>query len=143
MRLNSILRFMIFLSLVVAFTSTAQARRKKIHKHKHKKNGQLMKSINDAMDRSNEDQQKMKIIVDFEADERMDSWSERDNHVIEIKHTGASSIGSVDLGEADFSYEESGEDQSGLNGLTSPVEDESVDINFDEELREVSSIKKD
>ena len=41
--------------------------------------------------------------------------------------------------DADLEIQESGEDSSGLNQLRSNVDEESTDINFDDELREVSS----
>ena len=132
-----IFRFGVVLLILLSFCNTAYADRAK-----RKRKGQLMKSINEAVERSNSDQERIQIRFDVEADERKENWDTRKLESIEIKHTGTSTLKAADLGEADYFYdEEIGRDQSGLDSLHSDVIDEPTDINFDEELRDVSSLK--
>lgn len=126
----------IIFMLLLGMTQNAYAEKAK----KNGKKGLLVKSINDAMQRSESEQDRIKIRFDTEADERIDSWQVRDRDMIEIKHSG-SSLEPVSLGMPDYSYEESGIDQSGLNGLHGDYKEEPIEIDFDKELRDVSSIK--
>lgn len=103
--------------------------------------GQLATSIKEARHRADNERQKLSNKAINETNQQMDSWTERTQETIEIQHTGMSGHGGVDLGDPDFSMEDLGEDHSGLDSLRSRVEEESTDIDFDEELREVSSIK--
>jgi hypothetical protein len=104
-------------------------------------NGTLARSIDEAKIRSDKEQEKIRVTVSFEADERLDSWNQRDRDPIKIRPNGTRPIEALKLDEADLSYEESGIDQSGLNRWHSDYEKETIEINFDEELRDVSSIK--
>jgi len=133
--IQRITKILIVLFMMFGVSQTAYGKRAK-------RKGQLLDSIRDAMDRSDSEQNRIRNRQDDEANQRVKSWKVRKLDSIEIKHTGASSAEPVDLGDTDFSYDEVGVDQSGLDSLHSDVVEESVDINFDEELREVSS-KKD
>ncbi len=105
------------------------------------KNGQLVRSINEAVNRSDSEQDQIKTKIEKEADRRVETWADRDRDLIVIQHSGMSSMDPANLGEADLDYEEVGIDQSGLDRLRTDVEDEPIDIDFDKELREVSSVK--
>ncbi len=105
------------------------------------KNGQLVQSINEAVNRSDNEQDQIKTKIEKEADRRVETWADRDRDLIVIQHSGMSSTDPANLGEADFDYEDVGIDQSGLDRLRTDVEDEPIDIDFDKELREVSSVK--
>ncbi len=139
-----IIRWIVMLVLILGLAPNAYGKRAKTRtkttKVKVRKN-HLKKSINDAVDRSDKEQKRIKVRFDDEADERVESWTIRQKDVIEIKHTGTSSIEPVNLGEANLTEEEVGEDQSGLDSLRQEVNDEPTDIDFDKELREVSSLK--
>lgn len=107
-----------------------------------KEDGMLINALQDAMVRSSDDQMNIRQRVLDERDSRMQDWSERQVDAIEIKST-ASYSQPYNIGiKADVEMEESGEDTSGLNGLRSQIEEESTDINFDEELREVSLLEE-
>ena len=77
--------------------------------------------------------------MDEEAVDRIEGWTIRNRQAIEIKHTGASTIDPVDLGDPDFSMEELGEDRSGLDDLKGDYYEESIDIDFGERERELVS----
>ena len=102
-----------------------------------------MVSIKAAVKKSDSDQNRIKDKMNSEANQRIESWQAREMEAIQIKHSGTSSLEPVDLGDPDFSMEDLGEDNSGLIRLRTDtdIEEESTDINFDEELREVSSMK--
>lgn len=139
MAFPKILHFVLLLFIVFGLNNAADA---KSSKKKNKKGQtQLSESINDAMKRSDTDQEKIRIRFDDEATDRIEAWQGRKMDMIEIKHTGTSSITPVDLGDPDYSYEESGVDQSGLDSLHSDIEEESIKYDFDKELRDVSSLK--
>ncbi len=106
-----------------------------------RKGGQLVQSINEAVERSDTDQERIKDQIDREADHRVQTWADRDRELIEIKHTGVAPTDTANLGEADLTYEEVGIDQSGLDSLRTDVEEEPIHIDFDKELRDVSSVK--
>ena len=131
------LRLAVVLVVHFGFCETAYAKKAK------KKKGQLMISIKKAVEKSDSDQEKHKDRMAEEADARFDSWAARQDEIIEIKHSGTSSLEPAKLGSPDMYYdEEVGIDQSGLDSLHSgDIEEESTDINFDEELRDVSSVK--
>ncbi|MCJ8275487.1 MAG: hypothetical protein MJK18_01495, partial [Bdellovibrionales bacterium] len=98
----------------------------------------------EAKYRSDDDQRELKNKAIREQERRQDSWAERDIEAIEIKGTSSYTTSSYDIGvEADLEIDDSGEDNSGLNKLRSKVEEESTDIDFDAELREVSQIQVD
>ena len=100
--------------------------------------GTLEDAISSAQIRSQDDQMALKQRVESEKEQRLEQWSQRNLGAIEIKNS-APIPSNFDIGiEADLDEEESGEDNSGLNHLRSNVEQESTDINFDDELREVS-----
>ena len=80
-------------------------------------------------------------MVEMEDDERRNGWTARDFNAIEIRRGGVSTLEAAELGAPDFSMEDLGEDHSGLKGLKSDVDEEPIYIDFDEELREVSSTK--
>lgn len=97
-------------------------------------------NIQDAMDKSHADHRRLKKKVSLKTDKRMQALDTRSTETIEIKNTGGSVL---DMGGADSAIDNhQGEDNSGLNHLRSHVEEESTDIDFDSELREVSSTKK-
>ncbi len=125
--------FLLFF-MVFSLAQTTQAKSTK------KKKNFLASKINDAVERSNQEQKRIKVRFDEEADQRISSWTEEDIEAIEIKH-GASTLRGANLGKPDFTLDQGGEDQSGLNQLRSDVEEEPIHIDFDEELREVSSTK--
>ena len=131
--------FVLIFMLAFCLSISVDARSSKRKKLKRKRTN-IKKSINEAMKRSDKDQDKIRDRMNDEADKRIDSWSHRGDNTIEIKYTGTTSIEPVGMGGADL-MPDSGEDHSGLNELHSPVEDEPTDINFDEELRDVSSMK--
>ena len=108
----------------------------------HGKSGMLMNSLEDAMSRSSADQNNIKRKALQERSSRMDVWAERTAETIEINNANAfSGAPGLDIGiKADLGTDEGGLDTSGLNGLRSDVEEESTDINFDDELREVSLV---
>lgn len=100
--------------------------------------GALEDAISSAQIRSEDDQMALRQRVETEKEQRLERWSQRNLGAIEIKNA-APIPSNFDIGiEADLEEEESGEDNSGLNSLHSTVEQESTDINFDDELREVS-----
>ncbi len=132
-RIGNFIKLGVILFFILGSSQTTYA--------KSKKKGQLVKAINEAVDRSENEQERIKIDMSEEADQRIETWADRERDMIEIKHSGMSSIEAVDLGPADLSYEEVGIDQSGLDNLHSEVEDEPIYIDFDKELRDVSSIK--
>ena len=66
--------------------------------------------------------------------------TDKDIEAIEIKH-GASTLAPAKLVKPDFTLDQGGEDQSGLDKLRSDVNEDPIHIDFDEELREVSSTK--
>ena len=103
------------------------------------KDGMLENALGDAMNRSSDEQRDLRKKVQKEKSQRMDQWAERREAAIEINNSIISVPSNFDVGiEADLDIEEGEEDNSGLNKLRSDVEEESTDINFDEELREVS-----
>ena len=130
------LKYLVVFALILGFSSVAQSKRKR-----KTKKPQLMVSIKAAVQRSDKDQDRIKDQMNSEADQRIESWQAREMEAIQIKHSGTSSLEPVDLGDPDFSMEDLGEDTSGLNRLRTDIEEEPTDINFDEELREVSSMK--
>lgn len=100
----------------------------------------LQEALSAAQERSAHDQRSLKKQAESERDRRMQNWSHRQIGTIEIKHS-TPVPSNFDLGiDADLDEEESGEDNSGLNKLRGTVEEESTDINFDDELREVSMV---
>lgn len=110
---------------------------KKTFAQKKKKEKQAT-NIQEAMDKSRADQSRLRKQEHERTDKRIQSWDTRSSETIEIKQTGNPVI---DMGHTDPSMD-MGEDESGLVGLHSHVEEDATDIDFDEELREVSSVKK-
>ena len=107
----------------------------------HGKSGVLAHALEDAMVRSSEEHNGLKQKLEQEKNQRLESWSEREDLAIEIKGSGVADSAHYGLGiKADLEEKESGQDSSGLNKLRSQVEEESTDIDFDQELREVSQV---
>ncbi|MCB0379542.1 MAG: hypothetical protein KDD33_13705 [Bdellovibrionales bacterium] len=97
--------------------------------------GDLESALEAASQRSKKEQKAYKVRAYSEKQNRMDSWSERSTGVIAVPTANAS------LGSDEYALDdEIGEDVSGLTRLKSKVKLESTDIDFDEELREVSLI---
>ena len=129
--------FKYFLLFTILFTVPSGA----LAKSAKYKRGQLADSLKDAVNRSQKDQRLMKVRYNNEADQRIENWSARELETIKITHTGTSSVAPMNFGDPNFSTEELGEDQSGLDSLHSDIVEEPTDIDFDKELREVSSAK--
>lgn len=145
--MKSMFRYFLVFAMCFGVSNVASARRAKQKDAKYKrvkqkrKKGYLASSISEAMNRSHKDQGKIKTQYNNEADQRVETWTDRKRNTIKISHTGTTSMDPVDLGDPDFSMEDLGEDQSGLDGLRGDVVEEPIVIDFDEELREVSSLK--
>lgn len=131
-------QWLLVVLLIGTFIPAAQAKSKK----RNKRRGQLVHSIREAMDRSNKDHKKMKVKIDFSNEQLMESWDERDTASITIDNSKVNLVDRVNLGRPDFSLEEPGEDHSGLDSLKNNIDIEEEFIDFDKELREVSSIGK-
>ncbi len=111
-------------------------------KRKPKAKAQLEHSINEAMGRSEAEQERIRDHMNSKTDQMLEAWDEPSKTTLEIKHTGTVPVGASTFGSSDFSIDNGGEDQSGLDSLRGTIEEESTDIDFDEELREVSSMKE-
>lgn len=96
-------------------------------------------NIQDAMDQSEADHRRLKKKVSLKTDKRMQALDTRSTETIEIKNNSAPVL---DMGSDAALDNHQGEDTSGLNNLRSHIEEESTDIDFESELREVSSTKK-
>ena len=120
----------IFFSIFFGLSSYAEAR----------ETASMSANLAEAMDRSNNEQRDIRNAMVKQHNERIDSWAERGQETIQIRHTGGGTLPMMDLGDPDFDIDDSGEDQSGLDGLRSTIEEEPTDIDFGDELREVSSI---
>ena len=105
-----------------------------------KQDGQLVIAIKKAKARAMTDQERQRQRAEREAAEKREEWTHREFNAIEIRTTGSSSLEAVDLGDADFSIEELGEDHSGLDTFKREIVDEPIPIDFDQELRDVSSV---
>lgn len=115
-----------------------------------KNKAQLKKALNQAEERSFMDQHQLKKNVENQNDRRLNAYQyedfefQVDNKINKKKRYKGSSLKEVQLDEPDYRYEEVGEDYSGLNGLHSPVFEESEFEDIDQELqdlREISSYK--
>jgi len=118
------------------------------------RSAQLSNSVKDAKDRAEKEQKMIRVKLDFEADERNRQWlkAQEDDDVAKTSSTQIaatqtkrplkkSSIERLRFEKADFALEDSGEDSSGLDDIRSSADDEDIKIDFDSELREVSSLK--
>ena len=133
MKIKKIIPLFLFFTFAFTLSSFANA------KNSFSKKGHSKTSIAEAMEKSNQEQRMIKQDMYDRANQRFDKWSERGDAAIQIQHGGSSSLPSLDLGDPSFSLDESGEDHSGLDSLRGEFEQESTDIDFDAELREVSS----
>ena len=134
MNLNIFGKIFIVGGLVVSLSSVSYAKKKK------KRNlGRSPVSIKEAMQRSQMDQERLRERVENSTEERMESFRGRETSAIEIDMSESQWKGGGRSAEP-VSFRDEGEDYSGLQDLKSPVQEESVDINFDEELRDVNSL---
>ena len=143
--LRKYLKIFLALSLVIGFSSSAFGKSSK------RRRGRVKASLNDAVKRSESQQERIKVRFDDEIADQIDGWKDTNRNMVDLdnnkknrrkrKRRRRSTLKAVDIGKPDYSYEESGEDQSGLNDIRSEIVEEPTDIDFDEELREVSSLK--
>lgn len=115
--------------------------------------GKVLKdSIKSAASRASKEQERIRVKMDFEADERVKSWADlpedpnwsnsSDSKL--KKPLKKSSIPRLKLAKPDYTvddYANETQDHSGLNEWQSHTDTEKIDIDFDKELREVSSLE--
>jgi hypothetical protein len=133
--INYFLRLLVMASLIFGWSSMAYGKKPRKAKQKAK----LSRSIQAAVQRSNKDQDKIRDRNLQEADRLIQTWNTQDPDTIHIKNTGRSTFEPIMGGGGSFMDE--GDDHSGLDRLHSDFGEESIDIDFDKELREVSSVK--
>jgi hypothetical protein len=140
---KSFMRSLFYIFIIMSFALPAHAK-KKIRILPKK---QIVRSVNDAVNRSDSEQKKIRVKLDFEEDARFQAWQERkqdfelgkvDTKKIKGKK---SSIKAFKLKKPDYDVDDSGEDYSGLNSWKGSVDEEPIEIDFESELREVSSNK--
>ena len=124
---------MILLVVVLVFSGFhAHGKRKK----RGMKKASARTSIVRAMKRSRKDYRKRKKKVDVAA-RSIRKKRRRRPHTINIKRSPSSMV--QEYGDQSF-YQAGGEDQSGLNSLKAPVYQEEIEVDFDKELEEISSL---
>lgn len=118
---------------VVTLSFPAMARNKK-------QKGRSVVSINAAIMQSQEDHNQLRRKFEEQVDERLDELNayEERSKPLTIQ---ASSYEPAAKAIRQYNDDDFGDDLSGLGTLTSPVQEESIDIDFDQELSEINSIK--